>query len=46
MVQCPSQNVGKTKTLEIIASAMGVPDSYEHPMILSGGDNIQSGTSM
>eukprot|EP00794_Sanderia_malayensis_P011545 gene11545-12739_t len=38
-------NVGKSKCLEILASGIGAPDNYCHPMFLSGGDSVQSGTT-
>eukprot|EP00794_Sanderia_malayensis_P009383 gene9383-10372_t len=45
MIMCGRQNVGKSKCLEILASGIGAPDDYCHPMFLSGGDSMQSGTT-
>ena len=39
------RNVGKSLTLDILAKAQGVP-SRRHPMMLVGGDQSQSGTSV
>eukprot|EP00112_Aurelia_sp_Birch-Aquarium-sp1_P000705 Seg1068.1 transcript_id=Seg1068.1/GoldUCD/mRNA.D3Y31 product="hypothetical protein" protein_id=Seg1068.1/GoldUCD/D3Y31 len=44
VIQCPSQNVGKTKSLEIIAHGLGILKPHSHPMVLTGGD-MTSGTT-
>ncbi len=39
------RNVGKSLTLDILATAQGVP-SRQHPMMVAGGDQHQTGTTV